>query len=303
MDKFVSCNRTRPPGILDDDCTLQLPRHDSQYDAGDDSTCPTLGEMESASACSPSPFALAISISSLLAKTARCSLSSRHKGSGTVPWDPTSDFASISSKLAFFESQFLIGDPTHLASAIRSSVSTPAISQRKPSHLVLANTLWHLCQCLLNHPILLLRKPSIMNGNSHGRRNFLRRAFESAREHASTLSEILRDTVESGFPLRSSVYDYCVMISSTIHVLGLHTPNEAHRLETAHLLKCNKQILKDLAPHWRSASIIVSVNIRCEFMRLNTHNFQSFSHCGILRMTAFNIRAYFLLIRRSIQVI
>jgi hypothetical protein len=224
---------------------------------GQDEKCPILAQLETTDVSDPSPFALAVSISSLLAKTARYALSSRGIAPKTPPWDPTSDFAAISSRLASYEARFRIGEPIHPAVAFRGQISKKPVIVGGSGHLVLANALWHLCHCLLHHPVLLLQKSSI-KANDHGRRNFLRRAFEAATEHSVALSELLRGTQAAGCALQMSIYGYCAVTSSTIHILNLHSSKDFQREKARELLESDKQLLKELSKYWRSARIMVN---------------------------------------------
>ena len=107
LDQLISCARSRPPAISDDDCNVQLPSDDGTLatrDENDDAqTLRPLLSWETKMSQPPRGFVLAILMAWVLGRCTKFA----HGRPGTEkvpPCDPKSDYMAINSSLMLLES-------------------------------------------------------------------------------------------------------------------------------------------------------------------------------------------------------
>jgi len=243
---------------MDEDCTVQLPCRGEEFEGGQDVTTQSLEQILSLTPSNPpGSFALTVAVSCLLMKATKYCLSVKGGACRIPPWDPTSPFASISSKLDSLEARYQIGGHFDFAAVAEKFQAAGRATRVDLQYLILANALWYLSQCLLYHPLLLLRRPNIANISGHGARNFFRRALESVREHAAGLSRFMKEISIAGYCSKMSMHGYCLLVPSTVHILNLSSTDPAVQEESSQLLESNIEILKELSLTWPSAKLMV----------------------------------------------
>ena len=256
LDKLVSCGRARPPAISDEDCQVQLPSDEETFLAGKWKQTQTLSDISNTQSQvteTPSQFSLVIAAASVLGRCARYTLHQR-AGNNEPPWDPRSAFAEISSSLLSLETYAVIGDD--FSSAIRKDYTRDGVvDQHKVGHFVYWQALFHLTHCLLQHPFLLSLQ--VQNPAWHSPASFLTRVFNTCREHANSLSALLRDASAAGCFIESSFYGYCLTVSGSIHTLNTYSGSESIRKEALFSLDASLGILDRLSKLWDHAGQMV----------------------------------------------
>ncbi|RAK81319.1 Zn(II)2Cys6 transcription factor [Aspergillus fijiensis CBS 313.89] len=213
LDKLISCGRSRPLVILDQDCQVQLPCDEVTLRLGEIKKTYTLNQLlnwNTEIAESPSPFALVILLASIFGRCTRYVYANRHTDE-IPPWDTESEYTAINSSLLLFESYAKSGDASVVDMARQSAKATGTPNHQELGHQTFAHTLFHLCHCLLNHPFVLdLRLQPFGSKAPH---SFVTRALQNGIDHATQLVRLLRDVSEAGGLVESSFYAYSVAIA------------------------------------------------------------------------------------------
>lgn len=213
----MSVGPNRPPGLLDEDCTVHLPSHEDFFNDGTPfNSMPTLTEIqENASTDGPplNSFALTILMASALGRFLRFSLK-RTLNKARILWDPRSKYYEVHSILLLYESQSPCAF-TPVAEAIRMQ-TTPngAPSPSQVSHIVFAHALYHLNQSLLNHPFILYR--FFHNYAAPVPLSFVQEALQRCHQHSTSLIELLTSLERHCALGHASFYGYCVMAGGMI---------------------------------------------------------------------------------------
>ncbi|KAH7176880.1 fungal-specific transcription factor domain-containing protein [Dactylonectria macrodidyma] len=231
VDKLMSCARSRPATISDHDCTLQLPCDEQTFQAQECKQTPTLQEMldwNADVADPPSHFSLTIATASILARCTRTA-HGRTRGKNLPPWDPQSEYTAINASLLLLESH-LKGSNASILELVRGgSQGDDVIDEHQIGHLFFAHVLFHLSQCLLNHPFLIrLRLKPIA---ARAPASFTLRAANLAQDHARQLTSLLATSSGSGVHLDSSFYPYCTAIAAGIHCLALGSQQQSDSVD------------------------------------------------------------------------
>jgi hypothetical protein len=223
LDRLISCARSRPPAIADDDCSVNLPSDGygsfAQEDPGGAVRTPgPLLSWNTKMNQPPRGFVLAILMAWVLGRCtqyAHC----RSGNEGVPPCDPKSRFTAINSSLMLLES-YLDIDKSPMSGLIRQvrQSNEPAEDVQHLGHLIFARALFHLSYCLLNHPFLLrIRLKSFADKVP---RSFSLRALQVAEDNAKKLTDLLSSASEGGVLVESSFYTYCVAVSGAIHTMA-----------------------------------------------------------------------------------
>ncbi|GES66756.1 putative Zn(II)2Cys6 transcription factor [Aspergillus terreus] len=215
VDKLISCGKSRPLAILDEDCHLQLPCDEDTFQKGEWKKTQTLGELLSWNTQMverPSPFALAILMASIFGRCTRY-VHQRCRADEIPPWDTKSEFSAISSSLLLLESYSTLGSRP-ISEVIQNGEQGP----QEIGYLVFAHTLFHLCHCLLNHPFLV--RLGLKPFGSKTPTSFPVRALRASWDHAKQLLDLIHDAREAGCLVESSFYAYCIAVAGGIHSLG-----------------------------------------------------------------------------------
>ncbi|RHZ58385.1 uncharacterized protein CDV56_104912 [Aspergillus thermomutatus] len=261
LDKLISCGRSRPLVILDQDCHVQLPCDESTVRQGETKKTYTLLQLlnwNTKISDTPSPFALVILLASIFGRCTRYVYANRHTDE-IPPWGTKSEYSAINSSLLLFESYAKMGN-TSVVDMLTGSVGT--IDHQELGHRVYAHTLFHLCHCLLNHPFVLslCLKPF----GSKVPHSFVTRALQNGLDHATQLVNLLRDVSDAGGLVESSFYAYCVAIAGGILSIASHEESQSVLCRPSEMLECFQHgidILDRLAEFWTHAANM-SVRLR-----------------------------------------
>lgn len=273
IDKLISCGRSRPLVILDEDCNVQLPCDEHTFTNGQWKKTNTLGQLlnwNTEVIETPSPFALVILMASIFGRCTRYVHQNR-KADEIPPWDTKSEFSAINSSLLLLESYSKIGNQ-RISDIVRSEIqSNESVARQQVGHLIFAHTLFHLCHCLLNHPFLVrLRLKSF---GSKAPASFSARALQVSCEHAKQLMDVLRDAHESGCLIESSFYAYCIAIAGGVHSLASHFEHQnttRRQSDILHYFNESLDALERLAKLWVHAANMVSPEQTSPFCHLLT---------------------------------
>ncbi|KAI9166312.1 fungal-specific transcription factor domain-containing protein [Paramyrothecium foliicola] len=232
LDRLISCARSRPPAISDDDCNVQLPCDDDDELYTQDirrgaQTLRPLLSWDTNMNQPPRGFVLAILMAWVLGRCTKYA-HGRSEMETVPPCDPKSDFMAINSSLMLLES-YLNMEENPVPDLIREvRQSDTKDDAQQLGHLIFARALFHLCHCLLNHPFLLrVRLVSFANKVP---RSFSVRALQLAEENAKKLTDLLSSASEGGILVESSFYTYCVAVSGAIHTMAHKSPQKEDNL-------------------------------------------------------------------------
>ncbi|KAJ6023531.1 uncharacterized protein N7446_013896 [Penicillium canescens] len=243
IDKLISCGRSRPLVILNEDCKVQLPCDEQTFWKGEWKKTNTIEQLLSWNTEvteSPSPFALVILMASIFGRCTRYVHQNR-RADEIPPWDPKSEFSAINSSLLLLESYSKIG--TRRVSDILQT-ETESVDRKEVAHLVFARALFHLCHCLLNHPFLVRLRLKAFG--SKAPTSFSARSLQVGCDHARHIMDVLRDAHESGsshFELQSAtrrqsdISHYFIESLDSLRRLAklwVHAANMAVRLQEFH---------------------------------------------------------------------
>ncbi|KAJ9641267.1 hypothetical protein H2204_002945 [Knufia peltigerae] len=283
-DKLMSCGREKPLAMLDEACKVRLPSGEDEF-RSEKPWRPTAtldevnGEMGGVKSTQLSPFAMSVRIASVLGQCTRYTLGEQGASAQEVqaPWSPTSRLSTIHANLLQIESDFRLNIP--LAEIVRQENSNKdgSIDAHKVAPLIFSRTLFHLCHCLLRHPIMFRRR--LLNYQGQAPLSFLVHSMDTCRSHAQALVNLMQEVKQMSCPSISSVgdpfYGYCVTVAATIHALFLHSSDPAIAEDARACLDASLQLLEGLAKLWRSTSFMVT---RLRSLRTNSARFAPFLH-------------------------
>ncbi|CAG8284606.1 unnamed protein product [Penicillium nalgiovense] len=222
IDKLISCGRSRPLVILDDDCNVQLPCDEQTFRNGDWKKTNTIGQLlnwNSEVTESPSPFALVILMASIFGRCTRYVHQNR-RADEIPPWDPKSEYSAINSSLLLLESYSKIGNRPMSEILQNESQANKTFDRQEVGHLIFAHTMFHLCHCLLNHPFLVRLRLKVFGSKAPA--SFSARSQQVGCDHARQLMDVLRDASENGCQVESSFYAYCIAVAGGVNSLASH---------------------------------------------------------------------------------
>lgn len=257
IDKLISCGRSRPLAILDDDCNVLLPCDEEAFQENEWNKSPTLDQLRSWDTKlteSPSPFALVILMASILGNCTSY-VHRRYNKARIPPWDPRSEFSTISSSLLLLESYSSIG----IDSISESINSGNAVEQRQLGHRIFAQALFHLCHCLLGHPFLVHLHLNPFGSKTPS--SFVSRMLQMGCDHARYLLDFLQEARNLGCLIESSFYPYCIAVAGGIHSLNAHfqeSNGDAHQASAStHYFTQSVDALERLGTLWVHATNMV----------------------------------------------
>lgn len=259
LDKLCSCGRARPAALLDAQCHLQLPGHETDFREGVQRPTPTLKQALSSAegqAQRPSNTALVVLVASSIGKCAQHMIHEHTRTEGGLPpWDSKSDFAMIHSTLLQLETQFQIGSSVQEALLAQECSSMGGYDMQAVGPILFSYALFYTAQCLLHHPFLLYQ-----HSKSRGTKppaSFLNRALQSGRENAFMMSKLLADAEALGCPIRYSFVGYCTTVCAGIHTMYLNDRNAEIRKQAQECLDADRNFLGRYAQIWKNGKIMV----------------------------------------------
>ncbi|KAJ6184820.1 hypothetical protein N7519_006121 [Penicillium mononematosum] len=222
IDKLISCGRSRPLVILDEDCNVQLPCDEQTFRNGGWKKTNTIGQLlnwNSEVTESPSPFALVMLMASILGRCTRYVHQNR-RADEIPPWDPKSEFSAINSSLLLLESYSKVGNRPMSEILQNESQANNTFDIQEVGHLIFAHTIFHLCHCLLNHPFLVRLRLKVFGSKAPA--SFSARSLRIGCDHARKLVDVLRNASENGHHVESSFYAYCIAVAGGVNSLASH---------------------------------------------------------------------------------
>lgn len=276
LDRLVSCGRRRPPLFRDRDCSVNLPCDELAFRTGGSETITAsfnLAQLSSAEiAEDASPFAVAILASSILGCCASVcfdnisSLEEKHtrgessssKGTSSY-WNPQTEHGSVLLSLVSLETRFGLGDRIPIG-LNRGYLTGEEIDQQQTGHFLFSHIVFHLCYCLLYHPLLVWRK--IQSQPSIKQTALFSRSTISARRHAAALTNILQDAERLKWNTFGPFLIYAEAVASGVHLLGMQLSSSypIADLDERALLACSMKQLEKVRGYWRSAGHMVWFN-------------------------------------------
>lgn len=206
-----------------------------------------------------SDFFLTILAASVLSKCSRTALYDRDVDQ-RLPWESTSDFAAANSLLPLLEFRlFGKGQAADGANDQETEPERPQLSE----HFIFAQTLFHLCHCLLNHPFLLRMRLKKLGLNAPPR-TFLTRAFRNGLNNACRLIDTIQNAREARIRVNTSFYGYCASLAGSIIILHLDVRtgvNLDRDFDLNYACEQSFGFLQHLEPRWDHAYSIVSAII------------------------------------------
>ncbi|KAI1872771.1 uncharacterized protein JN550_003645 [Neoarthrinium moseri] len=257
LDKLVSCGRSRPPAIHDEDCQVQLPCDEMAFRNGYAQRTATLHQVSSWTAESNhigGNFALAILAASALGRCARYVLHQRETDE-LAPWDSRSEFATINTYLLLVSHHLRVESMSVDDIVQKHQKTDGSLDCQDAGHMLFSHAVFHLCYCLLNHPILLLLRLQKLNYRVPA--NFLVRSLHTSCEHASMIIDILDQAATAGLPIRASFYAYATTLAGSIITIAIQAENQPSLLSVSKLQENSQQalsILERMGHVWEHAS-------------------------------------------------
>ncbi|KAI9146708.1 transcriptional regulatory protein [Paramyrothecium foliicola] len=257
LDKLVSCGRGRPPAAADKDCDVQLPCDELSFRQGILIKTPKLQSFLGVGINSekePSNFGLTVIAASAIGRCARYVLHSTAPDE-CPPWDSKSEYSALSSILLSMEYRYTHTESDGLK-ALLDTCRWPDMSldHQALGHLLFAHILTHLCYCLLNHPFLLRLR---LKGDVKTPPVFLERAFQTSREHALKLVNMLTVAFAEGCNIRSSFYVYATSVAASVIFMFIQSERAQKQEPDPGLLQSSQQaldIVVRMGIEWEHAS-------------------------------------------------
>ncbi len=132
---------------------------------------------------------------------------------------------------------------------------TGRFDRPKAGPLILSPTFFHVCHCLLYHPLLFRRR--LVKIEKKAPMSFLNRSQESCRIHARELTLNIREVNDAGCLNRTSFNAYCFMVAGSVHALFLS--QDDNTLHPTSQESCGEAVrfLQMLAKFWKPAGVAV----------------------------------------------
>ncbi|KAL3440365.1 hypothetical protein BJX65DRAFT_290640 [Aspergillus insuetus] len=260
LDKLISCGRNRPLMMHDRDCHVLLPCREDTLQEPPTKWQTSLHELldwNSQLNDEPSPFAMTILMASIVGRCTRYLCSGKDE---TAPWDMKSEYSGINALLLLLES--------HVKTDVTALLRDMAGGAQRDEHIlrmqqqqqtlnqqIFAQTLFHLCHCLLNHPFFLHNCFSPFR--SKVPRSFATRAVQTGVDHATLLVQLLQSASDVGVRTESSFYTYSIAVAGGILSLASNAENSPLNCPRSDMLNYFKRavgMLDQLARIWPNAA-------------------------------------------------
>lgn len=259
LDKMGTCGRERPPIFHDHTCLLRLPGEESSSSPGNPKHAPTLQAFFSTPDCDLGELEPLAKSTILVSTVSQVSTYAFQLGSGTnvkPPWDHASEYSILASKLHGFGAYFETWKP------ISNTILTHCgwdhdLEYSSSEPFLFSYVVFHLCQCLLQHPFLLRRQ---IRGSSPRFSSFFNTATKSGYEHAQELTHTLAFARQSGFKAAASFYGYSSLVAASINALYQYSDDEVISQQARSALNANVAFLKQHSLYWPNAAKMVRIS-------------------------------------------
>ncbi|RAH46667.1 Zn(II)2Cys6 transcription factor [Aspergillus brunneoviolaceus CBS 621.78] len=221
----------------------------------------------------PSFVALVILLALILGRCTRYVYGVRYSDE-IPPWDTKLEYAAVCSLLLLFEHYAELSPVkvTDLASG-RDGIMGDHYNYQELGHLVFAHTLFHLCHCLLNQPLILCQSLRPFKAKVPG--SFAAQGMKAGIDHAVRLIHLLQDVLNAGGPVQSSFYAYCLVVAGGIVSIASHETTQSPKPQSSEMLECFQSglhMIDGLASLWPHAS---HMSLRLRNLHEQRHNLDS----------------------------
>lgn len=269
-DKLMSCGREKPLAMLDENCKVNLPCDECEFRSGTPpwSKTPTLHETtqdvnyaDITDAALLSPFSMLVKMASILGQCTHYTLGELATSTpgGLVPWSPMSTLSTINSALFQVESDFGFNSTFQDILQQQCLSADGSIDGHTAAPLLFARTIFHLCHCLLCHPIVY--RSRLFSHRGRAPFSFLVHAMDACRSHAQSLITLVREIKEMNCPTLSPLFDpfygYCITVAGSIHSLFTYSDDPTVVDEAQVYLNSCFKLLDELSVLWKNSGFMV----------------------------------------------
>ncbi|UPL00322.1 hypothetical protein LCI18_011256 [Fusarium solani-melongenae] len=224
LDRLVSCGHARPLAIQEEDCHVQLPCDEETFQAGVWKKTATLKQVltwktgdQVEGLCSN--FALVILAATALGRCAKHVLQDREMDN-IRPYDHKPLPLDPDCLLMLVDHHLQMQGPSLDTALAQYRKLDGMLDDQVVGHIVFARVVFHLCHCLLNHPLLIrLRLQRIKVRISPG---VFARALQTSCDHACELVALLDNEALASPHTRPSFYVYSICVSGSILAMVIH---------------------------------------------------------------------------------
>lgn len=258
LDRLASCGRQRPTTIRDMECSVNLPCDECLFRDDKEAKSINMGQLSGAETSEASPFALSIFAVSILGRCVSVCFNDTRIHNSKSFWAPATEHGAILLSLISFEARFGLREP-FLAVLTREYQTTRVIDQQRAGHFLFCYVIFHLCYCLLYHPLLVWRQ--VRSAPANDQSKLVQVSIDCARRHAAALTTILQDAKDAHCNTVGSVYAYASAVAGSIHALADQISTPLPQFNEDRLLRCSVEHLSALTSHWQSAACMVRVHL------------------------------------------
>jgi hypothetical protein len=269
LDKLATCGRHRPSLFLDRTLRLRLPCSEDSFETSTPEQMVTLEEfpniidthVEHMETLAPT-----IAMTSLLSQIANYAFGENITSDRKEPWDHTSEYQTIRSRLARFETFFdCYGDVQEKILSRHLSPYEPNIKITEST--IFTYTLYQLCYCLLQHPFLIRRR--LEKSGFKPPANFLARTFSSCSHHARELTRTLENARHAQYKVSATFLSYSSLVAGSIHCLFQHSLDCLTRVQSVEALQSSIMHINEKGKYWKTSSRMVCKHAMRPVPKLN----------------------------------
>lgn len=257
LDSLAACGRGRPPILQDYTCKLLLPCSEEAFRSSLSEPRLSLDQLalsENLGVHAVGYLARVVILASTLSRVANYILQQYDVTSQRPPWDHTSDFTVLRSRLTWLEVQLDFDTPIKDA-ITKQYETTGSWDSSSFESLVFSYALYHLCHCMLQHHFLLRRR---FDGcSAKVPTTFLSDAIKTCWKHAQAMTYLLEDAKEVGCTVTASFYGYCTLMAGQINCLHQYSDDKDVQTKSTRALELNKVFLAKHARRWKNAAYMV----------------------------------------------
>lgn len=224
LDRLVSCGESRPLAIQEEDCHVQLPCDEETFQAGVWKKTATLKQVLTWKTGDQveglrSNFALVILAATALGRCAKHVLQDREMDN-VRPHDHKPLPLGPDCLLMLVDHHLQMQGPSLDTTLAQYRKLDGMLDDQVVGHIVFARVVFHLCHCLLNHPLLIrLRLQRLKVRISPV---IFARAVQASCDHACELVTLLDNEALAGSHTHPSFYAYSICVSGSLLAMVVH---------------------------------------------------------------------------------